>query len=263
MAVSKQSNSNPKVLVEVRGLVTHYGDKKVLDDVSFDVREGEIFVIIGSSGCGKSTLLKHMTGLLKPTAGEVLYGGTDITGMDEEQLAAIQRRFGIAFQSSGLFNSMSVGDNVAMPLVEYGGVDKALVEPMVRMKLGMVGLAHARHLLPSELSGGMRKRAGLARAIAVDPPLVYFDEPSAGLDPIMGAGLDELILNLRRLSGYTFVIVTHELESIHVIADRVLMLDLGKVVFYGTKEEALASTEPRVRQFFDRKPDEFITQRNI
>jgi phospholipid/cholesterol/gamma-HCH transport system ATP-binding protein len=257
------SDTQAKILVEVRNLVTHYGEKKVLDDVSLEVRQGEIFVIIGSSGCGKSTLLKHMTGLIKPTSGEILYDGVDITQLEETELALIQRRFGIAFQSSGLFNSMSIGDNVAMPLVEYGGVDKGLIEPMVRMKLGMVGLAHARHLLPSELSGGMRKRAGLARAIAVDPPLVYFDEPSAGLDPIMAAGLDELILNLRRLSGYTFVIVTHELESIHLIADRILMLDLGKVVFYGTRAEALASREPRVRQFFDRKPDEFITQRNI
>jgi len=247
----------------VNRLMTHYGEKKILDDVSLEVRRGEIFVIIGGSGCGKSTLLKAMCGLLKPTGGEILYEGKDITRMDEHELSAIQRRFGIAFQSSGLFNSMSVGDNVAMPIVEYGGVDKELVEPMVRMKLGMVGLAQARHLMPSELSGGMRKRAGLARAIAADPPLVYFDEPSAGLDPIMGAGLDELILGLRDLAGITFVIVTHELESIEAIADRILMLDLGRVIFYGTKQEAHESREPRVRQFFERKPDEFISQRNI
>lgn len=251
------------ILVKVSNLVTHYGDKKVLDDVSLEVRRGEIFVIIGGSGCGKSTLLKHMCGLIQPTSGQITYDGTDIAHMDESELAKVQQTFGIAFQSSGLFNSMSVGDNVAMPLIEYGGVAEDLIEPMVRMKLNMVGLGHAQHLMPSELSGGMRKRAGLARAIASDPPLVYFDEPSAGLDPIMAAGLDELIMNLRDLSGLTFVIVTHELESILTIADRILMLDLGKVIFYGTKEEALQAEHPRVKQFFERKADEFMSQRNI
>jgi len=252
-----------EILVKVSNLVTHYGEKKVLDDVSLEVRRGEIFVIIGGSGCGKSTLLKHMCGLLQPTGGAITYNNVDIAHMDEAELAKVQQTFGIAFQSSGLFNSMTVGDNVAMPLIEYGGVSEDLIEPMVRMKLNMVGLGHAQHLMPSELSGGMRKRAGLARAIASDPPLVYFDEPSAGLDPIMAAGLDELVLSLRNLAGLTFVIVTHELESILTIADRILMLDLGKVVFYGTKDEALQSKHPRVRQFFERKPDEVMTQRNI
>ena len=251
------------ILVEVRGLVTHYGDKKILDDVSLEVRRGEIFVIIGGSGCGKSTLLKHMCGLIRPTSGEILYDGVDIAHLEEDELSKIQQTFGIAFQSSGLFNSMTVGDNVAMPMLEYGNMDKELIEPMVRMKLGMVGLGHAQFLMPSELSGGMRKRAGLARAIAIDPPLVYFDEPSAGLDPIMAAGLDDLILDLRRLAGLTFVIVTHELESIVAIADRILMLDMGQIVFYGSKDEALASEHPRVKQFFERKADEFMTQRNI
>jgi phospholipid/cholesterol/gamma-HCH transport system ATP-binding protein len=158
---------------------------------------------------------------------------------------------------------MTVGDNVAMPLREYGSVDPKLIDPIVRMKLTMVGLAQAQHLMPSELSGGMRKRAGLARAVAMDPPLVYFDEPSAGLDPIMAAGLDGLILNLRSLSGLTFVIVTHELDSIREIADRILMLDQGKIVFLGTKAEAETTPIERVRQFFDRRPDEFIAQRNI
>jgi len=255
--------SDNDTLVRVQNLVTHYGELKVLDDVSFEVKRGEVFVILGGSGCGKSTLLKHMCGLLRPTSGRILYDDDDIAQMDETEVARIQQRFGIAFQSSGLFNSMTVGDNVAMPLREFGTVRPELIDSLVRMKLSMVGLGEAQHRMPSELSGGMRKRAGLARAIALDPPLVYFDEPSAGLDPIMAAGLDELVLDLRRLFGLTFVIVTHVLDSIRSIADRVLMLDRGKVIFYGTMEEVERTDHERVRQFFDRKADEFIAQRNI
>ena len=251
------------ILIEVKDLVTHYGEKKVLDGVSFDVRRGEIFVIIGGSGSGKSTLLKHMCGLLQPTSGRILYGDRDIVQMEEHELAEIQQGFGIAFQSSGLFNSMTVGDNVAMPLREYGAVAPELIDSIVRMKLTMVGLAQAQHQMPSELSGGMRKRAGLARAVATDPPLVYFDEPSAGLDPIMAAGLDALILNLRAMAGVTFVIVTHELDSIREIADRILMLDKGEITFLGSQAEVKDTSNERVRQFFDRRPDEFIAQRNI
>lgn len=253
----------PETMIEVEKLVAHYGQTLVLDDISFSVQRGEIFVIIGGSGCGKSTLLKQMTGLLRPTSGVIRFEDADLTRADEEQLALLQRRIGIAFQSSGLFNSMTVGDNVAMPLREYGAVDRRLIGPMVRLKLGLVGLADARDKLPAELSGGMRKRAGLARAIAMDPPLVYFDEPSAGLDPIMAAGLDDLILKLNNLLGITFVIVTHELDSIRAIADRILMLDKGKAIFLGTLEEAENSDNARVRQFFERQPDEFIAQRNI
>lgn len=254
---------NAETIIEVRNLVTHYGEMKVLDDVSLSVRRGEIFVIIGGSGCGKSTLLKHMCGLLMPTGGEIIYQGKNIPELDEDALALMQRTIGIAFQSSGLFNSMTVGDNVALPIREYGNVPEELIPALVRMKLGFVGLDTAEFLMPSELSGGMRKRAGLARAIALDPPLVYFDEPSAGLDPIMAAGLDELILDLNKILGLTFIIVTHELDSIRKIADRILMLDRGKVVFGGTREEAERSTVPRVQQFFERRPDDNITQRNV
>lgn len=252
-----------KTIIEVKNLVTHYGETKVLDDVSLEVKTGEIFVIIGGSGCGKSTLLKHMCGLIKPTSGQINYLNQDITRLDEDELAKVQRTIGIAFQSSGLFNSMTVGDNVAMPIREYGNVPPELIPALVRMKLGFVGLASAEMLMPSELSGGMRKRAGLARAIALDPPLVYFDEPSAGLDPIMASGLDALVLDLNRILGLTFVIVTHELDSIDKIADRVLMLDRGQVIFCGTREEAANTRIERVRQFFERRPDEYITQRNV
>ncbi len=248
------------VLIVVKDLVTHYGETQVLDNVSLEVKRGEVLVILGGSGCGKTTLLKHMTGLLQPTAGQILYAGRDITLLDEEELAEVQRGIGIAFQSSGLFNSMTVGDNVALPLREYGDMDERLVKPLVRLKLSLVGLAHAENLMPDELSGGMRKRAGLARAIALDPPIVFFDEPSAGLDPIMASGLDDLVLELNHLLGITFVIVTHELDSIRKVADRALMLDQGRVVFCGAVAEAEASETPRVRQFFERRADEYIGQ---
>ena len=203
-----------------------------------------------------------MTGLLRPVSGQILYSGEDITRMDEDELAAMQRHIGIAFQSSGLINSMTVGENVALPIREYGETDEALVEALVRLKLSLVGLADVQHLMPEELSGGMRKRAGVARAIALDPPVVFFDEPSAGLDPIMAAGIDELILTLRDLLGITFVIVTHELDSIRKIADRILMLDQGRPLFTGTVAEAEQGANERVRQFFERRPDEYIMQRN-
>lgn len=251
------------IIIEIEDLVTYYGDTLVIDRVSCAVRRGEIFVVIGGSGCGKTTLLRHMTGLLRPVSGAIRYEGVDITKLDEEELARVQRTIGIAFQSSGLFNSMTVGENIALPLREYGNVDKDLIDAIIRFKLSLVGLGDAAGLLPEELSGGMRKRAGLARAIAVDPPVVFFDEPSAGLDPIMASGLDDLILDLNRMLGLTFVIVTHELESIRKIASSVLMLDRGKAIFYGTVDEAERSQVARVRQFFERRPDEFITQRNI
>lgn len=253
----------PNPIIQVSGLVTHYGSTKVLDGIDFAVEEGEIFMIVGGSGCGKTTLLKHLCGLLRPTSGAILLRGGDITRLDEDQMAKLQRSFGIAYQYSALLNSMTVGDNVALPLREYGEMDEDLVEATVRMKLGLVGLSGVQDLLPDELSGGMRKRAGLARAIALDPPLVFFDEPSSGLDPIMAAGLDELILNLKRLLGITFVIVTHELESIKKVADRVLMLDKGRVIFFGHPDEASDSGNERVRQFFERRPDEVIMQRNV
>ena len=252
-----------KTVIEVRDLVTHYGETLVLDGLSCDVHDHEIFLIIGGSGCGKTTLLKHMTGLLRPTSGAIRYLGKDITQMDEDQLAEVQRNIGIAFQSSGLMNSMTVGENVALPLRESGLRDEVFIDALVRLKLSLVGLAAAQHLMPAELSGGMGKRAGLARAIALDPPVVFFDEPSAGLDPIMAAGLDDLILDLRKLLGLTFVIVTHELDSIRKLADSIVMLDQGRVVFSGTVAEAESAPAPRVRQFFERRADEFIMQRNM
>lgn len=252
-----------EAIIEVDHLVTHYGETKILDDVTFDVSTGSVFVILGGSGCGKTTLLKHMAGLLKPTSGTIKLQGEDITSLDEHELAKIQQGFGIAFQSGGLFNSMTVGENVALPMREFGGVDRSLIPSLVRLKLSLVGMGDAVNLMPSELSGGMKKRAGLARAIALDPPVIFFDEPSAGLDPIMAAGLDELILELRDLLGITFVIVTHELDSIRTIADEILMLDKGVVIYNGTVDGVENSGVQRAVQFFAREPDDAITQRNI
>lgn len=265
MEIKDKTTRDPQAIpiIEVKNLVTYYGETLILDDVSCSVKPGEIFVIIGGSGCGKTTLLRHMCGLLRASSGCIIYRDQDLTRLDEDELAVLQRTIGIAFQSSGLFNSMSVGDNVALPLREYGNMDEELIEAIVRMKLSFVGLGDSGHLMPSELSGGMRKRAGLARAIALDPPLVYFDEPSAGLDPIMAAGLDRLILDMRNLLGLTFVIVTHELDSIREVADQILMLDRGKVIFTGTLKDAENTEVERVRQFFERQPDDFIAQRNV
>ncbi|HOD50226.1 MAG TPA: ABC transporter ATP-binding protein [Candidatus Hydrogenedentes bacterium] len=257
---SDVKNNGFEAVIEVRNLVAHYGEQLVLNDVTLEVPKGEIFVVIGGSGCGKTTLLKHMTGLLTPTSGHIYYSGTDITTLDEDQLSSIQRHIGIAFQSGALFNSLTVGENVALPMREYTDMQEDLIEAMVLLKLSLVGLSAAKDLLPEQLSGGMKKRAGLARAIALDPPIVYFDEPSAGLDPIMASGLDDLILDLKRLLGITFIIVTHELDSIKKIADHVLMLDGGQAVFRGTVQEAQQSSNKRVRQFFERKADAHIQQ---
>lgn len=242
-------------LIEVEHLVAQYGPRVILNDVSFSVQQGEILVVLGGSGSGKSTLLKHMVGLLQPRAGAVRYWGRDLVGMEEDERAELLKRVGISFQSGGLFNSLTLAENVALPLRERGGLDEAIIQALVRMKLSLVGLAESEHLLPGELSGGMRKRAGVARALALDPEILFFDEPSAGLDPITAAGLDQMILTLRRLLGLTLVVITHELDSIRTVADRALMLEQGKIIFVGTLAEVATSSHPRVQQFFQRQPD--------
>jgi phospholipid/cholesterol/gamma-HCH transport system ATP-binding protein len=244
-----------QTLIAVEHLVAHYGARLILDDISFTVQAGEILVVLGGSGSGKSTLLKHMVGLLQPTAGTVRYWGRDLVQMEEDERAALLQHVGISFQSGGLFNSLTLADNVALPLREHTHFDEATIQALVRMKLSLVGLADAGYLLPGELSGGMRKRAGVARALALDPEILYFDEPSAGLDPITAAGLDQMILALRRLLGLTLVVITHELASIQTLADRALMLDKGKIIFLGPLAEVAHSPHPRVRQFFERQPD--------
>lgn len=248
-------------ILEVKDLVAHYGDVEILHGVSLQVLRGEVLAIIGGSGCGKSTLMKHVIGLLRPTSGSIKFWGRNLAEMSEDELSQLQTRFGVSFQSGGLFNSMTLYENIALPLRERRDLSEDVIDTIVRAKLSLVGLGYALYQLPSELSGGMKKRAGFARALALDPDIVFFDEPSAGLDPITADGLDELILSLRKTLDVTMVIITHELESIKKVADRVLMLDRGKVIFLGLLEDALASDEPRVGQFFSRKRDETISVR--
>ena len=252
-----------KPIVEVRDLVAGYGDTLVLDRVSLDVYEGEIIVVIGGSGCGKSTLLKNMVGLLRPVSGAIRYWGKEITFMDEDELARLLQQLGIAFQSGALFNSMTVAENIALPMEEYGHMDPELRDILVGIKLDLVGLSGTGPLMPDELSGGMKKRVGFARAIAMDPRIVFFDEPSTSLDPIIAAGLDKLILEMRHLLGIAVFVVTHDLGSIRMIADRIVMLDRGRVIFTGTIADVEKTDVPRVRQFFGREPDKTIEARGV
>ncbi len=254
----KSSASAPQdePIIQVRNLETYYGTRKILHDVNFNVAKGEIFVILGGSGSGKSTLLRHIIGLLNPSKGSICLFGQETTELGEEEWDALRRRMGVLYQGGALFNSMTVGDNVALPLREFTDLPEATIGIQVRMKLGQVDLAGFEDLKPDQLSGGMKKRAGLARAMAMDPEVLFFDEPSAGLDPIAGAGLDDLILKLRETFGMTIVVVTHEMESVKKIADRVIMLFKGHVAAVGPLDEVMQNQDPMVQQFFERRPDE-------
>lgn len=243
-------------IIQVKNLVTYYGSRKILDGVSFDVFPGETLVVLGRSGCGKSTLLRHLIGLAKPTAGQILIKGKDITGMTESEVVQILKRVGMLFQSSALFNSMTVGENVALPLKEHTQLEESTIKIMTRMKLEQVGLSGFDNFMPSQLSGGMKKRAGLARSIAMDPEILFCDEPSAGLDPIVAVGIDNLLIKLKKAFKMTIVVVTHELASVEKIADRVAMLHEGKVIASGPLKNIRKSANPLVQQFFNREPDE-------
>jgi phospholipid/cholesterol/gamma-HCH transport system ATP-binding protein len=241
--------------IEIRDLVTYYGDREILKNISLSIPRRKTTVILGGSGCGKSTLLKHLIRLLKPTSGSILIDGKDITRMDEEELNKVRQKMGVLFQGSALLNSITVADNVALPLREHTRLKESTIQIMLRMKLDLVGLSGFEHLYPSQLSGGMKKRAALARAIALDPEMLFFDEPSAGLDPVTAAGLDELILKLKNVFRMTIVVVTHELASVFTIADYVVMLDFGEVIFSGDLDELKASDHPRIRMFLERRPE--------
>jgi phospholipid/cholesterol/gamma-HCH transport system ATP-binding protein len=243
--------------IQVEHLVARYGDKLILNDVSCAVQRGEVFAIVGGSGCGKTTLLRHMIGLLRPADGRVLIEGDDITHADEEQLRRIQQRFGVSFQAGALFGSLTLGQNIALPLEEYTPLPAEMITLLVRMKLAMVRLDGFEEFMVSELSGGMKKRAALARALALDPRILFFDEPSAGLDPITSVELDELIVQVNKSLGTTIVVVSHELPSIFTIADRCIMLDPAtKSIIAEGPPRALRdeSTNPRVHAFFNREP---------
>ncbi|MGK0185991.1 MAG: phospholipid/cholesterol/gamma-HCH transport system ATP-binding protein [Verrucomicrobiales bacterium] len=215
-----------KALIEVRNVTIAYGSNVIMRDLTFDVGTKEIFVIMGGSGCGKSTLLKSMIGLREPTVGEILYDGVRFTGADEETRTRVQRSIGVLYQQGALWGSMTLRENIALPLEQYTSLSKGEIDSVVSYKLALVGLKGFQDYFPSELSGGRRKRAGLARAMALDPQVLFFDEPSAGLDPISSRLLDDLILQLRDSLGATIVIVTHELASIFAIADRCIFLDV-------------------------------------
>lgn len=242
--------------VEVSGLRTRYGDREVLKGLTFMIPKGKTTVILGGSGCGKSTLLKHLIGLLKPTEGSIRINDRDITGLAEPEMDTVRRKMGVLFQGAALLNSMTIADNVALPIREHTKINESTLQIMVRMKLDLVGLSGFDHFFPAQLSGGMKKRAGIARALALDPEILFFDEPSAGLDPVTAAGLDELIMKLRDVFRMTIIVVTHELPSVFAIADHIIMLDKGEILFAGTLEGLRASEHPRIRMFLERKPEQ-------
>ncbi|MDR1817221.1 MAG: ATP-binding cassette domain-containing protein [Puniceicoccales bacterium] len=240
--------------LSARGLALAYGENVILRDVSFDVRRGEVFVIMGGSGCGKSTLLRHLIGLESPAAGEILLNGENFSGAPEERRAALLRRFGVTYQGGALWTSLTLAENVALPLREYTRLSAREIAEVTRYKLALVGLGGFEDYHPSEISGGMVKRAALARAMALDPEILFLDEPSAGLDPVTARLLDELILQLRETLGATVVVVTHELASIFAIADRALFLDAATrtVGALGPPAELRNCSNPRARAFLNR-----------
>lgn len=248
------------VAISIVNLRVSYGEREILHGISFDVRRGETMVILGGSGSGKSTLLRTLVGLEKPSGGEVWISGVNTATISEREMDAIRKKLGMSFQGSALFGSMTVGENVALPLHEHTDLEDSTIEIMVRIKLGQVGLSSFEDYMPSQLSGGMKKRAAVARALAMDPEILFFDEPSAGLDPIIAAGLDELILNLKKAYAITIVVVTHELASAFLIADRMVLVDRGNIVALGTVAELQATSHPRVRQFLDRVPEPEVTE---
>jgi len=248
--------SENKPIIVVKNLTQRFGNNIVFENVSFEVYKGEVLVIVGGSGCGKSTLLKIMIGLQKPYAGQIFYQGTDITSAGENELNAYRQNIGVLFQSGALFSSMTIKENIALPLSEYTDLDPDAIDQIIKMKLGMVNLSGYENHNPSELSGGMKKRAGIARAMALDPRVLFLDELSAGLDPITAVELDDLIIKTNEALGTTMVIVTHELESIYKIAHRVLMLDKeakGMIAEGKPLELKERATDPRVKSFFLRQ----------
>ena len=244
--------SHTESVISLRNLRVSYGEREILHGISFDVVRGETLVILGGSGSGKGTLLRTLVGLEKPSAGEIWIKGRDLAKTSEAEMDEIRTKIGMSFQGGALFGSMTVGENVALPLREHTHLEDSTIEIILRLKLQQVGLEGFEYYTPAQLSGGMKKRAAVARALAMDPEILFFDEPSAGLDPIIAAGIDQLILELKRAFRMTIVVVTHELASAFLIADRMLLIDKGNIVALGTTEEMRSSTQPRVRQFLDR-----------
>jgi phospholipid/cholesterol/gamma-HCH transport system ATP-binding protein len=244
-----------KDLIEVGGLNSYYGGQQVLFDICFGIPDTHITVIMGVSGCGKTTLLRHLIGLKRTLPGQIMFDGRDMGSFSEDDMQGYRRRIGVLFQSGALFNSMTVSENIAVPLKVHTRLADETIRIMALIKLNLLGLAEFGDYMPSQLSGGMRKRAGLARALAMDPEILFVDEPSSGLDPITAAGLDRLILELRDTLGMTVIVVTHELESAFRIADRLVMMDRGQVLAVGSPEEIRSSKIERVQQFLKREAE--------
>jgi phospholipid/cholesterol/gamma-HCH transport system ATP-binding protein len=242
-------------VVEVKNLIRKFGERSVIDDLNFQIDRGETLVIMGGSGCGKSTLLRHIVGVMKPNSGSVQIFGEEITTMNDREIAKVRRRFGMLFQSGALLASLTVGENVALPLLQHTDLTPAEIDEVVTRKLQMVGLTGFENLKPAEISGGMKKRVGLARALALEPELLFSDEPTSGLDPIMTAVVDRLTLELTRGSGMTAVVVTHDMTSAFRIATRMIMLNHGKIIAQGTPNEIRANPNPDVQQFINGEAD--------
>lgn len=247
-----QSTKTP--VIEVNDLVTHYGKSQILHGINMTVQEGEIMIIMGGSGSGKSTFMRYLLGLGHPTSGSINILGHDITRANASQLHELRKNIGVAFQGGALLSSMTVGENVQLPLYEHTRLDRKTMEIMARMKLEMVNLGGFEDLMPAQLSGGMIKRAAVARAIVMDPKLMFFDEPSAGLDPVVSAELDDLILLLRDAMNMSIVVVTHELESAFKIADKITVLDKGHILMTGTVDEVKSSDNERIQSLLNRTP---------
>lgn len=244
-----------KEIIKVKNLKKKFGDRQVLNGVNLEIYKGETFVIMGGSGCGKSTLLRHMIGALKPDEGSVYLLGKDISDLNEDEMDKIKKKIGMSYQGSALFDSMTVGENVSLPLKEHTKLDENVINIMVKMKLELVGLRGFENLMPSQLSGGMKKRVGIARAVSMDPEIVFYDEPTAGLDPIVTAVMDKLIIDLSKALSVTSVVVTHDMHSVFRIADRIAFVYEGKIIEIGTREQIRSSVNPYVQQFVSGSPD--------
>ena len=255
MAADNGQAPASECIIDVRHLRKRFGSKVVLEDVSFTVERGTVCVVMGGSGSGKSTVLRHLIGAYKPDGGEIYLDGEEITGFNARELQRVRRKFGMLFQGGALLNSLTVGENVALPMRHHTDLPEETIEIMVKLKLELVGLRDAEHLKPSEISGGMQKRVSLARALALDPKIVFYDEPSAGLDPIVSGIIDKLMTDLTDKMGITSLVVTHDMHSAFRIAHKMIMLHRGRIVAAGTPEEIQGSSDPLVHQFITGAPD--------